>query len=324
MMRSIFVVCSILLILAPSRVEAQATTIAVRSQAVVVSDVVRLGDVADIASNGSGEGVEGLSSIVICSAPPPAEMQVLGINTIASVLRASGVDPSRLKFEGSAQVFVTREHDLVTVEELDRAFSGHVCDQTGWSRDSLYVKPPKNLHPTPVPVGERSIIVATSPDEDFRGSVFARFQIMVDGKPYRTLAHRFEVERRVEALVTTRKIPRGKLVRASDVELTKVEQSSVGDEPLTSVEQVVGLLARQTIQSGRALSVDMLTSPPVVRRGEFASVVRKGNGFQIMTQGRVLEDGGAGEIVRVRLSSRKIVRAMVLDSRTLRIVSQGE
>jgi flagella basal body P-ring formation protein FlgA len=43
-----------------------------------------------------------------------------------------------------------------------------------------------------------------------------------------------------------------------------------------------------------------------------------------MTRGRLLENGGADDVVRVRLPSRKIVRAMVVDSKTLRLLRQGE
>ncbi|UCD56542.1 MAG: flagella basal body P-ring formation protein FlgA, partial [Candidatus Hydrogenedentota bacterium] len=55
-----------------------------------------------------------------------------------------------------------------------------------------------------------------------------------------------------------------------------------------------------------------------------ASVILEGNGFNIVTRGRVLEHGCADELVRVRLPSRKIVRARVLNSKTLQVPRQGE
>ena len=113
-----------------------------------------------------------------------------------------------------------------------------------------------------------------------------------------------------------------------DVKTTRIEQSMrsnrSGEGAFTSAEQVVGLLAVRTIQAGKAISADLLTIAPLVHKGEFKSVIRSGKGFRIMTRGRVLEDGAADEVIRVRLPSRKIVRAMVVDSKTLRLLRQGE
>jgi flagella basal body P-ring formation protein FlgA len=225
---------------------------------------------------------------------------------------------------GSPQVTVTRVYDLLPVEELRLAFSAHVAERTGWPLDSFTAKAPRNLQSIPVPVGSRAIKVDTDPGENFRGSVLARLLLEIDGEPYRELGHRFEVERYVEALVAARKIPRGRRLSASDVEVAKIEQSLAGEDSLSSVEEAVGLLAARTIQAGKALRAESLTLPPVVRRGERMTVVLAGNGFQILTMGRALEDGATDEIVRVRLQSRKIVKAVVVDSKMLHMIAQGE
>lgn len=324
MKRSILVLFLIALILVLSAVETRAVLVTVRSDAGVVSGLVRLGDVAAITGADSHEQLEELRSIAICSAPPPAEVQILGLGTIASALKASDLDLSRLRLTGFNQVLVRREYALVSVQELTRVFSRHVFERTGWALDSFLVEAPKNLRPAPVPIGERTIAVETFPDEDFCGSVLAHFQVSVDGKPYRKFTHRFRVERYVEALVTVRKIPRGHPVSDSDVEVTKVEQSLLDGDSLTRVEQAIGLLATRTILSGRVLSAGLLTGPPIVHKGDLASLIWDGDGFSIMTKARLLEDGCADQVVRVRLPTRKILKAKVLDSKTLRILREGE
>ncbi len=146
----------------------------------------------------------------------------------------------------------------------------------------------------------------------------------MDGKPYRKLTHRFRVERYVEALVAVRKIPRGHPVSDADVEVTRVEQSLLDRDSLIKPEQAVGLLATRTIPAGRVLSAGLLTGPPIVQKGDMASLIWDGDGFSIMTKARLLEDGCADQIVRVRLPTRKILKARVLDSKTLRIQKEGE
>ena len=324
MRQKILVVSLILLMLAAVAAETHGTTIVLRGEASVAPAVVRLGDVSMITDPESQEQAEKLRSVTVCSAPPPGEVHMLNPNTIVSALRRSGLELSRLQLAGHGQVLIKREHDLVSVQELRRAFSEHVSGRTGWQQDSFLVRPPKNLHATPVPIGDRIVIAETFPKEDFCGSVLAYFHIVVDAEPYRTLAHRFTVERYVEALVAARKIPRGESVSASDVEIKKVEQSRIHEDALTSAEQAVGLLAVRTIYPGKILSRNLLTVTPVVRKGESAPLVCEGNGFHIVTNGRVLEDGCADEVVRVRLPNRKIVKATVLESKTLQLVRRGE
>jgi flagella basal body P-ring formation protein FlgA len=309
---------------------AGAATITIRPRADVASAIVRLADVADVVGESEGERLKELCSVAICAAPAPAETHTLGANTIVDALRASGIDLTGLVLAGSPTALVTREYDTVSVDELKGVFAAHVSDLTGWPIDSFLVKAPKNLRALPVTIGAREIEVETRSKEDFRGSVSARFRITIDGELHRALSHRFAIERYVDALVAARKIPRGKPIMPDDVKTAKIEQSKRpkdsgdGHEAFTRVEQILGLMAVRTIPAGKAISADLLTLMPLVHKGEFKSVVRAGNGFKIMTRGRVLEDGGADQMVRVRLPSRKIIRAMVVDSKTLQFVKQGE
>ena len=323
------VVCLLILLAARIPSPARAATITVRPHADVASAIVRLADVADVVGESYGERLEELCSVAICAAPAPAETQTLGANTIAAALRASGVDLTDLTLAGSPTSLVTREYDSVSIDELSRVFAAHVSDVAGWPMDSFSVKAPKNLRAVPVSIGTRDIKVETRSGEDFRGSVSARFRVSIDGELHRTLSHRFTIERYVEALVAARKIPRGKPIMPADVKTARIEQSKTSrksddGKTLTRAEQVLGLLAERAIPAGKAIGADMLTLAPLVRKGEFRSVVSVGNGFRIMTRGRALEDGGADEVIRVRLPSRKIARAMVVDSETLQLVRQGE
>ncbi len=335
--RAILIAVAIGLIILPAAItpaKARAATITTRPRADVASAIVRLDDVADVVGESEGGRLEELCSVTICASPAPAETQTLGANTIVAALRASGIDLTGLTLAGSPTVLVRREYDTVSIDELSRVFAAHVSDRTGWSMDSFFVKAPKNLRAVPVPIGAREIDVETRSGEDFMGSVSARFRVTIDGGLHRVLSHRFTIQRYVEALVAARKIPRGKPIMPDDVKTATIEQSKErswkpgesGDrgEAITRVEQVLGLLAARTIPAGKAISADLLTLAPLVLKGEFKSVVSAGNGFRIMTRGRVLEDGAADEVVRVRLPSRKIVRAMVVDSKTLRLLKQGE
>lgn len=323
MKRGILISIVILAIVASLMTEASAAIITLKNEANLVSDVVRLGDIAEIARTEENELLEQMRLLKICSAPPPAEYQILSADTVAVALRSAGADLSRLRFAGSTHVVVRRRHDLINVDELRSAFATHVSEQTGWAEDSFWAHAPKNFDPLMVPAGDRRIVVETFPDEDFRGSVLAHFKIFVEGTLYSEPSHRFVVERYTEALVTVHKVARNQFIMPEDVEIQKVRQTRISQDTLTNLDQIEGLMASRTIPAGRLLATDFLTRPPVIKKGETASVVLQGNGFSITTSGQVLENGSTGELVRVRLASRQIVKAQVLDSKTLCIARKG-
>jgi flagella basal body P-ring formation protein FlgA len=289
----------------------------------VISSTTLLGDVAIISSSDASERVGHLGAIPLCSAPPPAETLTLSRETVATALKVAGADVSSLRFAGSNEVVVLRAYDLVTLEELQDEFTEYVSRQTGRHRDSYLVTGPKNFVPVPVPAGERTIRVEVFANEDFSGSVLARFQVTVEGKPYRELTHRFGVERYVDALVAAHKIARGQSVSESDVDVGKIEQRLVDREAFTRVEQAAGLVAAQTIRPGAVLDGKLLVGPAIMRKGKEVSIVWEGDGFSITTTGRALEDGRVDELVRVRLASKKIVKATVVDTNTLLIAKEG-
>ena len=156
MKRSVLIIAIALLFSVASTHETHAATIMLRNETSVVSEVVRLGDVATIIGTEPLDQIEALRSIAICSAPPPAEVQLLGLGTIVSALRASGADLQRLKVGGATHVLVGREHAFVSVEELEFVFAEHVSRRTGWQRDTFIAKAPKNLDSVPVPTGVRT------------------------------------------------------------------------------------------------------------------------------------------------------------------------
>ena len=315
----ISIISLIILALFSSAASADAAILTFKSEAHVPGDIIYLGDVSDITDFDTARQFESLSSTPICAAPPPAEAQILNLNIILSSLRAFNVDVSQLKIAGPTQILVRREYDQVPVSELQQAVARHISTRTGWPMDSFLAQPPKNLRAIPVPIGERTVAVETIPGEDFCGSVPIYFSLTVDGKPYSTFARRFEVERYVEVLIADQKIPRGCSVGASDVRIARIEQSRISKNSFHKIEDAAGLMASRTILPGTVLNPDLLDPPPIVRKGDRVSAIYGGRGFKIMTKGEILEDGSANTIVSVRLPTKKIVKAEVLDSKTLRI-----
>lgn len=78
------------------------------------------------------------------------------------------------------------------------------------------------------------------------------------------------------------------------------------------IAALVGLETRRAIYTGRPVVAADLGPPTLVRRNAVVVMLYSDRGLGIRTEGRALDSGGAGEVVRViNLTSRRSVLATV-------------
>jgi flagella basal body P-ring formation protein FlgA len=116
-------------------------------------------------------------------------------------------------------------------------------------------------------------------------------------------------------VIAIQPIARGAVITAADVELQTVETvpAATGRRlPLTSVEQLIGMEARQAIGAGDVIFTDKVQAPIFVKRGELITVVAQGSGIRVTTTARARQDGARGELVQLEsLETREIYDARV-------------
>lgn len=87
-----------------------------------------------------------------------------------------------------------------------------------------------------------------------------------------------------------------------------------GDHAAASaaIAPLIGLETRRAIYTGRPVAEADLGPPTLVRRNAVVVMLYSDRGLGIRTEGRALDSGGAGEVVRViNLASRQSVLATV-------------
>ena len=76
---------------------------------------------------------------------------------------------------------------------------------------------------------------------------------------------------------------------------------------LTDAVQAVGHPARYAVAVGQPLRAGMLILPPVVRQRDQVRVVTTGAGFSVSNEGKALNNAAAGQVVKVRLGSGRVI-----------------
>lgn len=113
-------------------------------------------------------------------------------------------------------------------------------------------------------------------------------------------------------VVADRALPRGTLLGSADVSMRETDISTVRGQTLGSAAEVYGMALRRAVSPGTVLSLDMVTAPLLVRRGDTVVLTAQRGSVAIRQQGVALQDGEAGRQIPVRnQSSNRVVQAVV-------------
>jgi flagella basal body P-ring formation protein FlgA len=95
------------------------------------------------------------------------------------------------------------------------------------------------------------------------------------------------------------------------------------DEPLRSLEDAIGKVARRSLQQGQPLAPSMLEEPTLVHRGETVKVVALAHGIRVTTEARAKQSGAAGELIYVEtLQAREPFAAQVSGRREVQVIGR--
>jgi flagella basal body P-ring formation protein FlgA len=115
-----------------------------------------------------------------------------------------------------------------------------------------------------------------------------------------------------DVAVASRNMTRGATISTSDVSVHEVDVSTIRGQIIESAGIAVGMQLKRAINTGDVLSMDMLITPLMVKRGDTVVVTAERAGVVIRQQGVALQDGEAGKQIQVRnTSSDRIVHAIV-------------
>ena len=109
-------------------------------------------------------------------------------------------------------------------------------------------------------------------------------------------------------LAAARTLPAGTVISASDLRAVDSDRPGLSDP-----SQAIGLQTRITIYEGRPIHANLLRAPRLVSRNQIVRLSFQRGALRIETEGRLLGDGAAGDLVRVmNLDSRNTLTARVM------------
>ncbi|MEL6594736.1 MAG: flagellar basal body P-ring formation chaperone FlgA [Pseudomonadota bacterium] len=111
-----------------------------------------------------------------------------------------------------------------------------------------------------------------------------------------------------DTVFATRTVRSQSVITAEDVTL----KEGVLPGTLSALSQAIGRESRVVLYAGRPILADDITAPALIERNQIVTLIVSQNGLKISTEGRALERGAVGDMVKaMNLSSRSTVNGTV-------------
>jgi flagella basal body P-ring formation protein FlgA len=279
---------------------------ALRPQAVVTADLVRIGDLVEEAG--------AVADIPIFRAPDLGQTGTVAVARVLEALRPHQLGD--VATGSAAEISVTHAGRTVTVKELEECLAAALAGRSGLGEAKdltlSFDRDPRPFHVEAAATGE--LRVSRLNFERASGRFDAAFDLPGSAAAQRLkLRYTGSVVESLEIVAPARPIARGETIRASDLVTERRPKASVGAGAFARPEHVVGLAARGALRSGQPLRGADLMKPEIVRQNETVTIVYEVPGLTLSVRGKATESGAEGDLVTVlNVQSKRPVQGTVV------------
>ncbi|CNF01848.1 flagellar basal body P-ring biosynthesis protein FlgA [Yersinia similis] len=120
--------------------------------------------------------------------------------------------------------------------------------------------------------------------------------------------------------VAARRLAAGEKISTQDIQMKQGRLDTLPPGALLDTHFAQGAVSLRQINAGQPLTRNMLRRLWLVKTGQDVQVLAQGDGFNVNSNGKAMNNGAAQETIRVRMPSGQIVSGTVADDGTIRIM----
>jgi flagella basal body P-ring formation protein FlgA len=148
-------------------------------------------------------------------------------------------------------------------------------------------------------------------------------QIVTPGEAAQRIPLHARLSRTLTVPVLARPLRPGDAISPADLGWIELKDRKLPANTLLDPSAMVGMMARRSVQPGMPILATDVKRPSLIAKGQLVMMVVEQNGMQLTAQGRALDAGGEGDVVRVtNLQSRTVVEGTVTRSGQVLIAAQ--
>jgi len=282
-------------------------------QATVAGPNITLGDVAKVTAEEKTFS-DRLNRVILEKAPPPGQKVSITQMAVKIALRREGYSLEEFRWEGADSIWVLTQTQEVTPDQLLDAAKTFILSQTGEDSKNLEIKilgPQKGVV---VPSGQLEIHYRPALVGQYEGTQILTAELTVDGRDIRVVPVRLETHVFHSVVLTSRDIKKGDKFSSENIVMGRMPTTQALRGCLQHLADVLGRTAAYDLRKGTPVRFSEINDPPVIRRGTVVQAFVESGNVEIMVHAQAVEDGKAGEEIRVEnTDSHKVLWAKVLD-----------
>lgn len=289
---------------------ASAPLVSLKAGSAVDDAAIRLGDLFD------GAGIR--ANDIVARAPAPGASMMFDVGWLYSTAHAHGLNwqpPST-----SSAIRIERNATMIDTTQLAQQLADKLPSSLGLRRVELDAQ--FRLF---VPVGAPTDIAVQKLDiKQETGRFSAEVRVPADD-PEAVPVH---VSGRIVSLITVPVLARpmmpGEIVRPEDITTADYRVDQVQAGGIMDPHDMIGETPRHPLRAAQPLRVSDLQVPVVIKRNDLVLIVLERPGLYLTAEGRALEDGGKGTVIRVtNTQSKRTIDATVLGAGQVAVRAPG-
>jgi flagella basal body P-ring formation protein FlgA len=276
---------------------------ALKAEALVSSEIVRIGDLV--------ENAGAVADVAIFRAPDLGQSGAVSASRIVDAVRPHHI--IGLDTRGLSEVVVTRASRAITAKDFEtrivRALAGQYGLADAKSLSIIFDNHPRTAQAEP---GSGELRIARITFEPRSG----RFDALIElpgraGRP--PLRFSGSLTETVETLVPAHALAQGEILKISDLTVARRPKTEVGAGMITDANQAVGLATRRPLLAGQAVRQTDLQKPELIARNENVTITYEVPGIVLTMRGQALEAGTQGDLISVlNVQSKRTIRATIV------------
>jgi flagellar basal body P-ring formation protein FlgA len=266
----------------------------------VTGDILKLGDIF--------ENVGAKADTAIAYAPAPGRRATLDANWLAETARRN--DVSWQPRTPADQVTVERASQKIGADAILAELTGTLRDYRG--DGEIRIELDDRAIEMHVPIDSPPTLAIRNLRINEATGRFSAAVLAPADRPTVEMPITGRAVRVTEVPVLAHRLNRGDVIHQDDVTMAKVAVNQIGRDTLTDAKAMVGLEATRYLAAGAPVRVQDLRPQVLVAKNSLVTIVLRAGGMELTVQGKALEEGGRGDIVKVvNTKSKRAIEAQV-------------
>jgi flagella basal body P-ring formation protein FlgA len=271
--------------------------VVLRQNVTVEDHLIILGDIF----KGAGDK----STIAIAYAPEPGKRAFFDANWLYRVANGHGLKWRPLSMKQSIQV--NRKSVTIERDEIEDYIFAALIDKGADPKMTLKLS--NRLVQLHVPSSSEATIEVTNVSYDQRTQRFSAHVSTPSSKAIRVTGR---MQKMLNIPVLNRRILKNEMIMPEDIKWVKSPSKRVQNDIILHVDDLIGKTPKRGLRAGAPIRSSEVQRPILVEKGSLVTMVLKTPLMVLTSQGRAVDPGANGDVIRItNTQSKKVVQAVV-------------